>query len=112
MLRLQRGVPYVSLSHMDAKKRKIKDGDRIRIWNDIGEFYAQAKVSPNVCPGTIVMDHAWEPHQFKNKKGMDAPVAGLLSPFELAGGWGHLKFGAEWDGNQMAYESSVQVEKA
>ena len=29
------------------------------------------------------MDHAWEPHQFKNKRGMDAPVAGLLSPLNL-----------------------------
>jgi complex iron-sulfur molybdoenzyme family reductase subunit alpha len=43
---------------------------------------------------------------------MDEPVAGLLAPLELAGGWGHLKFGAEWDGNQLAYESSVDVAKA
>jgi dimethylsulfide dehydrogenase subunit alpha/complex iron-sulfur molybdoenzyme family reductase subunit alpha len=112
MLRLQRGEPHVSMSPADAKKRKIKDGGRVRIFNDIGEFYALAKVSPNVRAGTLMMDHAWEPHQFKYKKGMDEPVAGLLSPIELAGGWGHLKFGPEWDGNQLAYESSVQVEKA
>ena len=37
----------------DAKKRKIKDGDRVRIFNDIGDFYALAKVSPTVRPGTL-----------------------------------------------------------
>ena len=109
---MQRGEPHVSLNTADAKKRKIKDGDRVRIFNNIGDFYALAKVSPTIRPGTLLMDHAWEPHQFKHKRGMDAPVAGLLSPLELAGGWGHLKFGPEWDGNQMAYESSVQVERA
>lgn len=112
MLRLHRGVPYVCLNTADARKRRIRDGDRVRIWNDIGEFFAMAKVSPGISPGTLVMDHAWEPHQFVKRKGMDAPVAGLLSPLELAGGWGHLTFGPEWDGNQLAYESSVQVERA
>ena len=71
-----------------------------------------AKLLPAVRPGTLMMDHAWEPHQFEHRKGMDAPVAGALSPLELPGGWGHLQFGAEWDGNQIAYESTVEVEKA
>jgi hypothetical protein len=65
-----------------------------------------------VQPGTLVTDHGWEPHQFRGRKGMDAPIAGLLSPLELAGGWGHLKFGAEWDGNQLAHESTVDIAKA
>jgi dimethylsulfide dehydrogenase subunit alpha/complex iron-sulfur molybdoenzyme family reductase subunit alpha len=112
MLRLQRGVPHVSLNPKDAARRRIRDGDRVRVHNDVGEFHAMAKLAPSVRPGTLVMDHAWEPHQFKSRKGMDEPVAGLLSPLELAGGWGHLKFGAEWDGNQLAYESSVEIAKA
>jgi dimethylsulfide dehydrogenase subunit alpha/complex iron-sulfur molybdoenzyme family reductase subunit alpha len=112
MLRQQRGAPHVNLSPQDAAARGIKDGDTVRVHNDIGEFTAIAKVLPSLRPGTLMMDHAWEPHQFKKRQGMDAPVAGLLSPLELAGGWGHLKFGAEWDGNQLAYESSVDVVKA
>lgn len=111
MLRMQRGVPHICLNPMEAEKRGIRDGDRVRVWNDVGEFFAMAKIHPSAKPGTIMMDHAWEPHQFKDRKGMDAPVAGLLSPLELAGGWGHLKFSAEWDGNQLAYESSVDVAK-
>ncbi len=112
MLRLQRGVPHVNLNPQDAAQRGIRDGDTVRIFNDIGEFSAMAKLLPSLRPGTLMMDHAWEPHQFRKRLGMDAPVAGLLAPLELAGGWGHLKFGAEWDGNQLAYESTVDVAKA
>jgi dimethylsulfide dehydrogenase subunit alpha/complex iron-sulfur molybdoenzyme family reductase subunit alpha len=109
MLRLQRGGPTVWVNPQDAGKRGIRDGDQIRVFNDVGDFEAMAKLVPGVQPGTLVMDHAWELHQFRGRKGMDTPVAGLLSPLELAGGWGHLRFGAEWDGNQLANESTVDI---
>lgn len=112
MLRLQRGVPHVYLNPGDARKRGIRDGARVRVWNDVGEFFAMAKLHPSARPGTLMMEHAWEPHQFQGRIGMDAPVAGLLSPLELAGGWGHLRFSAQWDGNQLANESSVEIEMA
>ncbi len=111
MLRQQRGAPTVWLNPQEAARRGIRDGDQVKVFNDIGDFQAMAKIMPSVQPGTLVTDHAWEPHQFKNRRGLNAPVAGLLSPLELPGGWGHLKFGAEWDGNQMAHESTVEVEK-
>ncbi|MAF96306.1 MAG: dimethylsulfide dehydrogenase [Rhodospirillaceae bacterium] len=112
MLRQQRGVPHVYLNPADAARRGIRDGGRIRVFNDIGAFHAMAKLHPGTRPGSIMMEHGWEPHQFRGRKGLNGPVAGLLSPLELAGGWGHLKFGATWDGNQLAYESTVDVEKA
>jgi dimethylsulfide dehydrogenase subunit alpha/complex iron-sulfur molybdoenzyme family reductase subunit alpha len=112
MLRLQRGEPTVWLNPRDAARRGIRDGRQVRVFNDVGEFQAMAKLMPSVQPGTLVTDHAWEPHQFRGRKGMDAPIAGLLSPLELAGGWGHLRFGAEWDGNQLAHESTVDIAKA
>jgi anaerobic selenocysteine-containing dehydrogenase len=112
MLRQQRGVPTVSLNPEDANKRGIADGDQVRVFNDIGEFQAMARIVPGNQPGSLVTDHAWEPQQFKGRKGLNAPVAGLLSPLELAGDWGHLQFGATWDGNQLAHESTVEVEKA
>jgi anaerobic selenocysteine-containing dehydrogenase len=112
MLRQQRGVPTVSLNPGDAGKRGITDGDRVRVFNDIGAFYAMARIVPGNQPGSLVTDHAWEPQQFKNRKGLNAPIAGLLSPLELPGDWGHLQFGATWDGNQLAHESTVEVEKA
>jgi dimethylsulfide dehydrogenase subunit alpha/complex iron-sulfur molybdoenzyme family reductase subunit alpha len=111
MMRMQRGAPHVSLNPDDAKARGIIDGANIRVFNDVGNFEAMAKINATVMPGTLMMDHAWEPHQFKERRGLNAPVAGALSPLELAGGWGHLKFGAAWDGNQLALESTVEVKK-
>ncbi len=111
MLRQQRGEPIVWLNPGDARQRGIHDGDKVRVFNDIGAFYAGVKIVPSLRPGTLATDHAWEPHQFDGRKGLNAPMAGLLSPLELAGKWGHLKFGAAWDGNQLAHESTVDVEK-
>ena len=102
MLRMQRGVPHLNLNPRDAAQRGIQDGDTVRVFNDVGEFRAMAKLMPSLRPGTLMMDHAWEPHQFHKRLGMDAPVAGLLSPLELVGGWGHRKCGEEWEGNQLA----------
>jgi anaerobic selenocysteine-containing dehydrogenase len=112
MLQQQRGVPTAWLNPAEADKRSIVDGDRVRVFNDIGAFYAMAKIVPSTQPGTLITDHAWEPQQFEGRKGINAPVAGLLSPLELTGKWGHLQFGATWDGNQLAHESTVEVEKA
>jgi complex iron-sulfur molybdoenzyme family reductase subunit alpha len=38
------------------------------------------------------------------------PVA--MNLLEMADGWGHLKFGGLWDGNQYAYDGAVNYEKA
>lgn len=112
MLRLQRGLPHLYLNPQMAGERGIGDGDRVRVFNDVGQFYAQAKLHPSAPPWAVVIEHAWEPHQFEGKAGLNGPIAGILSPLELAGGWGHLTFSPNWDGNQMAHESSVEVERA
>ena len=112
MLRMQRGEPVIMLNPADARPRGLDDGARARVFNDVGAFFVTVKISPSARPGSVVMEHAWEAHQFQGRVGLNAAVAGLLSPLELAGGWGHLKFGAEWDGNQLALESSVDVQRA
>jgi complex iron-sulfur molybdoenzyme family reductase subunit alpha len=30
---------------------------------------------------------------------------------EMSEGWGHLKFGTNWDGNQHAYDATVDLIK-
>jgi hypothetical protein len=36
-----------------------------------------------------------------------------LQPLELVGDWGHLKFTLwKWNANQLAHESSVDIERA
>lgn len=112
LLRLQRGEPYIWLNPATAAERDVDEDDRVRIFNDVGEFIARVKLMPAVPPGAVVMDHAWEPHQFEKRMGLNNAVAGLLSLPELVDDWGHLTFSPNWDGNMIAHESAVEVEKA
>lgn len=111
LLRLQRGEPYVWLNPATAARRGIEEGGAVRVFNDVGAFRARAKLMPAVPPDAVVMDHAWEPYQFPGRLGLNSVVAGLLSPLELVEGWGHLKFNPNWDGNMIAFESAVEVER-
>jgi nitrate reductase alpha subunit len=92
MLRLQRGEPAVWISSRDARERGIADGDRIRVWNDVGEFEAVAKLGAGVQPGQAVIYHAWEPYQFKGWKSQQEPVAAPWKPLHLAAGYGQIHY--------------------
>ncbi len=111
-LRLQRGVPYVCLNPKAAQKKGIKDGDRVRVFNDVGEMYAMAKLHPGTPMNAVWTEHAWENFQFREGKGYNNVVAGILTPLELAGNHGHMSFNPFWDGNQIMGEASVDIERA
>jgi DMSO reductase family type II enzyme molybdopterin subunit len=89
--RLQRGVPCMQISRPDADARGIEDGAKVRVYNDIGEFEIQAKVSRALKPGQVVVYHAWEPFQFKNRSSHQALIPSPLNPVQLAGGYFHLQ---------------------
>lgn len=91
LLRLQRGEPVILLSEYDAKKRNLQDGDLARAFNDIGEFQARIKVSVSTRPGQVVINHAWEPYQFQNRKSHQAAIPSPINPIQLAGGYRHLQ---------------------
>ena len=110
--RLQRGKPYIQINREVAKLKGISDGDEIRVYNQLGEFYAMAKVSSSCPPDGLVMEHGWEPYMYRDKKGHNEVVPTGLNLLEMADGWGHLKFGGLWDGNQYAYDGAVNFEKA
>jgi len=112
LLRLQRGVPAISLNRVVATSKGIKDGDTIRVFNKLGEFYAMAKLSSSSPADGLVMEHGWEPYMYKFSKGHNEVVPTALNLLEMADGWGHLKFGGLWDGNQYAYDGAVNYEKA
>lgn len=109
--RLQRGKPYVCINPVTARERNIKDGDTIRVFNDIGEFICMAKISGRIPPGAIWTEHAWEDFQFEGGKGYNNVLAPSLTPLELVGNHGHLSFSSFWDGNRIMGESSVEIEK-
>jgi nitrate reductase alpha subunit len=92
MLRLQRGEPSVWISDRDARERSVADGDRVRVFNDVGEFEAIAKVAAGVQPGQTMIYHAWEPYQFRRHRGSQEPVPAPWKPAQLAGGYGQLHY--------------------
>ena len=110
--RLQRGVPWVMINEKVAEVKKIKDGEEIRIFNALGEFYAMAKVTHNAPLDAIVMEDGWDVNFFREQKGYNEVVPPSLNLLELADNWGHLKFSSAWDGNQYAYDGAVNFEKA
>jgi complex iron-sulfur molybdoenzyme family reductase subunit alpha len=109
--RLQRGKPYVLMNPDVARARAIEDGDEIRMFNNLGETFLMAKISNAVPKDSLFMEHGWEPFMYKNKIGHNALIADMINLLELTDGWGHLKFGTNWDGNQHAYEGNVEIEK-
>ncbi|MCC7386547.1 MAG: molybdopterin-dependent oxidoreductase [Deltaproteobacteria bacterium] len=110
--RLQRGKPYVMINPEVAKGHGIQDGEDVKLFNDLGEVVLMAKIAGGVPPDAVVMEHGWEPFMYQGKKGHNVLNGDLLNLLEVTDGWGHLKFGTHWDGNQHAYEATVGLAKA
>ena len=91
LLRLQRGEPVMYLSVQDARARGIQDGERIRARNDIGRFEIEAKISPSVRPGQVIVYHAWEPFQYAGHRSHQVAIPSPINPIQLAGGYFHLR---------------------
>ncbi len=91
MLRLNRGEPILLLGREDAAARGIADGDRVRVFNDVDAFEIQAKLSPSLRRGQVIVYHAWEPYQFKDQKSYAAVTPSPINPIQLAGGYFHLQ---------------------
>jgi len=112
LLRLQRGVPAIQVNRATAESKGIADGDTIRIFNHQGEFFAMARVSSSCPPDGLVLEDGWEPFMYIKNQGHNQVVPVAMNLLEMADGWGHLKFGGLWDGNQYAYDGAVNYEKA
>ncbi len=113
MLYLQRGEAAAFVAEDDARSRGIADGDRVRVWNDVGEFFVRARVSAAVRPGTMILYHAWEDHQFFRGKGYRNVLPSPLNPVELAGGYIHLRPApASLQPGQSDRETRVDIARA
>ncbi len=110
LLRLQRGEPVAYIAEADARERGITDHDRIRVYNDIGEFTLRAKISPAVQPGTVICYHAWEGYQFPGGATQNDVAATPINPLQLAGDYGQLGSGM-YSMNHIPKEVAIEVEK-
>lgn len=43
------------INPLDAQKRGIHNGDKVRIFNDRGEVHIEAKVTPRMMPGVVAL---------------------------------------------------------
>lgn len=89
--RLERGVPLILVGSEDARERAIEDGDRVRVYNDIGSFELQAKISPTLRPGQVIVYDGWEPYQFSGHRSHQVLTPNPINPIQLAGGYFHLQ---------------------
>jgi DMSO reductase family type II enzyme molybdopterin subunit len=92
LLRLQRGEPVVWMHPGDMADRGLADHDTIRVRNGHGAFEARVKHAARMQPGMVQMFHAWEPYQFENWEGQQAPAVSPVKPTHLAGGYGQLHY--------------------
>ncbi len=112
MLQLTRGEPVAFISVEDAAARGIRDGDRIRVFNDIDSSELVAKVTPAHSPGMLTVYHAWEPYQFKGHKSHAALTPNPINPVQLAGGYVHLQpRGAVFSPGSTDRATRVEVER-
>ncbi len=52
-------APRLEIHPLDAAARGIKDGDRVRVFNDRGEFNLKARVTEKARPGVVVALSVW-----------------------------------------------------
>ncbi|EAQ1655506.1 dimethylsulfoxide reductase subunit A [Salmonella enterica subsp. enterica serovar Paratyphi A] len=89
------------INPMDAQKRGINNGDKVRIFNDRGEVHIEAKVTPRMMPGVVALgEGAWyDPDAKRVDQGGCINVLTTQRPSPLAKG-------------NPSHTNLVQVEKA
>ena len=111
MLHLQRGEPVVFLNDADARQRGISDHGLVRVWNDLAEFHARAKLSAAIRPRQAHMYHGWEPYQFRTGTSHQELAPSPFKITQLVGDYGHLKWGyAHYEPNQVDRDTRVEIE--
>jgi len=112
LLRLQRGEPVVFLNIIDSRARGINDHDLVRVWNDLGNFEARAKLTGAIRPGQVHIFHAWEPYQFRSQNSHQAIIPSPIKVTQLVGNYGHLysSYG-HYEPNQVDRDTRVDIAK-
>ncbi len=92
LLQTHRGRPHLVMNTRDARRRRIEDGEEVRVFNDVGEFLVPVKLSPSVMPGQVICYNGWDPYQFRDWHGPMDVEPGMVKWLHFAGGYGHLRY--------------------
>ena len=113
LLRTHRGRPHAVIHTGDAANKGIRDGDEVRVFNDMGEFFVPAKVTPNARPGQVIVYNGWEPYMFRGWRGPMDIEPGLVKHLHLAGGYGHLHYWVlQWQPTPVDRAVRIDIERA
>jgi nitrate reductase alpha subunit len=94
ILNTHRGCPTIYVNTTDAQGRGIADGDQVRVHNDVSEAFVEARVTPSVRPGQVIMYNGFEPYQFAGWRDTANVEPGMVKWLHFAGGYGHLQYRA------------------
>jgi DMSO reductase family type II enzyme molybdopterin subunit len=94
LLNTHRGEPFVFINDDDAMGLEIENGDKVRMTSNVGEMLIQAKISPSVRPGQLIVYNGFEPYMHEDHYGQADLEPGHVKHLGLAGGYGHLTYRA------------------
>jgi DMSO reductase family type II enzyme molybdopterin subunit len=111
ILQTIRGEPVAHLNDGDAAERGIENGRPIRVFNDCASIRVQARVTPAVQPGQLILYNGFEPYQFAEWRDFSHVEPGMVKWLHLAGGYGHLRYRAlHWQ--PVPIDRAVRVDVA
>jgi len=87
-----RGEPLVFLNDDDAADLGVGNGEKVKLVNNEGESIVQAKLSPSVRPGQVILYNGFEPYMHENWYSQADLETGQVKHLGFAGGYGHLKY--------------------
>lgn len=91
--------PVLNIHPADAGPRGIRDGDRVRVFNDRGEVHLRARVHEGVRPGLVNTTQGWSPEHY-TKGTHQALTHETLNPAQAA----------VYEPNSAFYDTLVEVE--
>lgn len=97
MMQTTRGEPVAHINDEDAAARGIANGEKMRLFNDHSSVIIQAKVTPAVRPGTVIVYTGFESYLSPEWKDLSTLETGMVKWLHLVGGYGHLSHRAlQW----------------
>jgi anaerobic selenocysteine-containing dehydrogenase len=87
-----RGEPFVFINATDAEELGVANGERVRLVSNDGDSLVQAKLSPSVRPGQVILYNGFEPYMHEGWYSQADLESGHVKHLGFAAGYGHLKY--------------------
>jgi anaerobic selenocysteine-containing dehydrogenase len=92
IMNTHRGEPFALLNDSDAAEIGVANGEKIRLVSNDGDCLIQAKVSPSVRPGQVIVYNGFEPYMHDQWYSQADLEAGHVKHLGMVGNYGHLKY--------------------